>query len=150
MNFIKNRVAQCFNFYYAFPDVRKDGTYEKIVVDFQKILKKGIMASEDLRKDVPEEEHNEFNTYLKSLQEASEVIVEIPDIMEKTYKLINYDKFRRELEQQGYGAELKQRGEIMTKHHQNIGKKFVDKVKRNALKAGEQDARAKHDLKNEE
>lgn len=115
---------------------------------FQKILKKGILASEDLRKDVPEEDHNEFNTYLKSLEEASQIVTEIPDIMEKTFKLINYDKFRRELEQQGYGDELKQRGATMTKHHQEIGKKFVDKVKRNELKAGEQDARAKADNKN--
>ncbi len=31
---MKNRVAQCFDFYYALPDVRKGGFYEENTVNF--------------------------------------------------------------------------------------------------------------------
>lgn len=115
---------------------------------FKNILAKGIAAAKELKKEVPREEQDQYDTYIKSLEEASGIITEVPDVNEKSYKLINYDKFREELKKQGYGAELRTRAANLSKFNTDIGKKFVDKVKRNELKAGEQDARAKADDKN--
>lgn len=126
----------------------KTDFFKKAQGIFQKILGTGIEESKKIKTDVPKEEQDEFDTYIKSLEEAHGIITDVPEIMEKSFKLINYDKFRRELEQQGYGSELKTRGANMTKYHQEVGRKFVDKVKRNELKAGEQDARAKANDKN--
>lgn len=114
---------------------------------FKKVMKKGIDAAYDLKREISPEEQNQYETYLKSLEEASEIITQMPVFMEKSFRLVNYDKFTDELKKRGFGDELAKRGETMTQHHREVGKKFVDKVKQNALKSGEQEREIQHDLK---
>jgi len=114
---------------------------------FKQLIEKGISSAIELRSEVKPEDENEYETYVQSLKEAAEIVTQFPEFMEKSYKLINYDRFRDELKKKGYGAELKRRGDIMTKHHREVGTRFVDKVKRNALKAGEQDRADQQELK---
>ena len=121
----------------------KTSEFKAMQQAFRKKIENGIAEAKKLRKDIPLEGRVEYDTYIKSLEEAVKIVVEPPDLNEDEFKLIDYDKFRRELQKDGYGEELRSRAETMTKFHREIGKNFVDKVKRNELKAGEQDARAK-------
>lgn len=114
---------------------------------FKKVLHKGIDGAIELRREIPHEDEDQYETYIKSLQEAETIITQFPVIMDKSFKLINYDKFTDELKRKGYGGELTRRGEIMTKHHREIGKRFVDKVRQNELKAGEQEKKIQQDTK---
>ena len=121
----------------------KTSEFKKAQKIFQKNILNGITEAKKLKDELPKEKQEEYDTYIKSLEEASTIITEIPDVNENTFKLIDFDKFIRELKDNGYGEELNSRGNTMTAYNRKVGTAFVDKVKRNALKAGEQDARAK-------
>lgn len=131
-------------------DFTRTNEFKNLQQQFKKVLQKGIDAAIELTPEVPKDEENDYRSYIKSLEEAEEIITQYPDVMDKSYKLINYDRFTSELKKQGYGDELAKRGEIMTKHHRDIGTKFVDKVKQNALKAGEQERLIQQQLKNKQ
>ena len=128
--------------------VTRTPEFKRLQQQFKTVLQKGIDGAIGLRKEISRENEEEYETYIKSLEEAKEIITQFPVIMDKSYKLVNYDRFTNELKRKGYGDELRKRGETMTAHHQDIGKKFVDKVKQNALKTGEQERQIQHDLKN--
>ena len=131
-------------------DVVRTPEFKQLQQTFKKILAKGIDEAAALRKDVSREDEDEYSTYIKSLQEAQEIIGQMPVIMDKSYKLVDYDRFTDELKKQGYSDELHKRGDMMMKRNKDVGKKFVDKVKHNALKTGEQERNIQHDLKKQE
>lgn len=116
---------------------------------FKKCLKNGIKQAETLKKTLSEKEKPVYDTYLKSLNEVSEIIYRAPKFMEKTYILTNYDKFIREVLDKGYGKELKQRSKALSDYNTEIGKRFVGKVSDNELKAKERE-RLRKTLDNED
>ena len=117
--------------------------FKEVQKKMKSYIQKGITAAKALAKDVEKEKQNDYNQCIKSLEEAAEIVMQFPTIEEKNQKLVNYDAFIDELKKQGYGGELKTRGGAMTDYARKVGTRFVDKVKRNALKAGEQDRAAK-------
>ena len=81
----------------------------------------------------------------KSLEEARDIVTEVPELNEKPYKLIDYDKFVQEIKDKGYEKELKDRSQKMADWNKKIGQRFMDRVKKNELKPGEQDNRIPKD-----
>lgn len=106
---------------------------------FARNIQRGISEAKKLRNSVDPENRNQFDTYVKSLEEAVKIITEIPNIEESEYKLIDFDKFRKEIVDRGYGGELRDRASKMNDYNRSVGTKFIDKVKHNELKDGEQD-----------
>ena len=112
---------------------------------FKKAMTRGIAEAMKLRDELDEETKQEFDRWIRTLEEARDVITEVPVLNEKSYKLIDYDKFVQEIKNKGYEDELKQRVEIKKQHEIKVGQKFVDRVKKSELKPGEQDNRIQKD-----
>lgn len=117
----------------------KTAEFKKGQQYFAATLNKGISAANKIRDQIDKDNRNEIDTWISSLKEAVKIITEAPDINETEYKLIDFDKFRRELKDRGYGGELSQRSANNRQSYIDTGRRFINKVKANSLKAGEQD-----------
>ena len=115
---------------------------------FKKTLEKGIAEATPIADAVDPEDKNTYAEYMQSLKEAVEIVTQTPELNEKSFRLTDYDKFIAELKKKGYSDELAQRSAAKTQSDIGIGQRFMDKVKKNALKAGEQERSIQHDLKN--
>ena len=118
--------------------------FKKAQKIFKQLIDKGISKAIELRAEVKHEDENEYETYIQSLKEASEIVTQLPEFNDKSYKLINYDKFREELKKKGFEKELKMRGDAMTKSNTKIGRGFMNRVLGNAPK-DEERAKAKRE-----
>ena len=112
---------------------------------FKKAMTRGITEAMKLHDDLDEEKKEEFDTWIESLEEARDIVTEVPELNEKPYKLIDYDKFVQEIKDKGYEKELKDRSQKMADWNKKIGQRFMDRVKKNELKPGEQDNRIPKD-----
>ena len=126
-----------FDFYKFF----KTDAFKQGQTIFKKTIKRGIEEAKTLRSEVKAEDQQQYDEWIKSLEEAAELITNVPELNEKSYQMVDFDKFIRELHKNGYGEELKTRGAIKQKVDLNIAHRFMDKVKKNELKPGEQDNR---------
>lgn len=126
-----------FDFYKFF----KTDAFRRGQQIFKKTMARGIQEAIPLKDSLDSEKKEEFDTWIEALQEAKDIVTDVPTLNEKPYKLIDYDKLVKEIRDQGYGEELAKRGKTMRDYFTNQGKRFLDKVKKNELKPGEQDNR---------
>lgn len=116
---------------------------------FSRTIAKGIQGASRLYGKMDKEDQSNFQKYIDALSEARDLVLDVPELYDRSYPLVDYDKFIADLKKQGYSKELEQRMDILYKYNDEIGKKFMDKVRKNALKTGEEERAIQHDLKNQ-
>lgn len=124
-----------FDFYKFY----RTGLFKKGQEVFSRTIANGIRGASKLYGEMDKEDQSNFQKYIDSLSEARDIVTQTPEVNEKSYSLIDYDKFIADLKKAGYTDELEKRIEILSKYNDEIGKRFMDKVKKNELKPGEMD-----------
>ena len=115
----------------------KTSDFKKGQSTIKRYMEKGIAEAKRLYKEVGKEGANEYATFIESLEEAKELVDDVPSFEDKSYKLIDFDKFLKEIKAGGYGEELRKRASTYTKFNADIGNRFLDRVRKNDLKAAE-------------
>ena len=115
----------------------KTSEFKRGQAEIKRLIEVGLKGAKKLYKEIGKEDLDEYSTFVKSLEEAKEIVDDVPSFEDKSYRLVDYDKFIRELQSGGFGEELKQRARAFKDWRTSSAKRFMDRVKINDLKAGE-------------